>query len=176
MGSANDKRRLARTLEGAGETVLRFGLVLVIFWIGCLKFTAYEAQGVQMHAANSPLLSWAYNFLDMRNFSRALGGVEIAIALLIAARFFSPGLSALGSLGAIAMFLTTLSFILTTPGVWQVGYGFPSLSGPVGQFLIKDIVLLGAAIWTAGEAALAIPARDGMEETRTTGKKENYYA
>ncbi len=84
--------------------------------------------------------------------------VGLALALLIAARPFSPRASAIGSLGAIAMFLTTLSFLLTTPGVWQPNYGFPSLSGSPGQFLIKDVVLLGAAIWTAGEASLAISA------------------
>lgn len=151
----------AGTLKNVGESVLRYGLVLVIFWIGCLKFTAYEAQGVHNHASNSPLLSWAYRFLDIRNFSRALGTVELALALLIAARPFSPRASAIGSLGAIAMFLTTLSFLLTTPGVWQPNYGFPSLSGSPGQFLIKDVVLLGAAIWTAGEASLAISASPG---------------
>lgn len=148
----------ARTLKNAGEVVLRYGLVLVIFWIGCLKFTAYEAQGVHDHASNSPLMSWGYQFLDVRNFSRALGTVEIALALLIAARPFSPKASAIGSLGAIIMFLTTLSFLLTTPGVWQPGYGFPSLSGSPGQFLAKDVVLLGAAIWSAGEALLAASA------------------
>jgi reactive chlorine resistance protein C len=151
----DDNQLSARRLVRAGEYVVRYGLVLVIFWIGCLKFTAYEAQGVQMHASNSPLLSWAYNFLDTRSFSSVLGAVEITLALLIAARPVSPGVSAGGSLGAIAMFLITMSFLLTTPGVWQAGYGFPSLSGNPGQFLIKDVVLLGAAIWTAGEALLA---------------------
>jgi uncharacterized membrane protein YkgB len=52
------------------------------------------------------------------------------------------------------MFIITLSFILTTPGVWQEGYGFPALS-IIGSFLAKDLVLLGAAIWTAGEALQA---------------------
>jgi uncharacterized membrane protein YkgB len=40
------------------------------------------------------------------------------------------------------MFLTTLSFMLSTPRVWQPGYGFPFLSG-AGQFLVKDLLLLG---------------------------------
>ena len=155
-----ESQHAARTLERVGEIVLRYGLVLVIFWIGCLKFTAYEAQGVHAHASNSPLLSWAYHFLDVRNFSRVLGVVEIALAILIATRPLSPKVSAAGSLGAIAMFLTTLSFLLTTPGVWQPNYGFPSLSGSPGQFLVKDFVLLGAAIWTAGEALLAVPAKN----------------
>jgi uncharacterized membrane protein YkgB len=54
----------------------------------------------------------------------------------------------MGSVGAIFMFLTTLSFILTTPG-WEPSLGgFPALSLGVGEFLIKDLVLLGAAFWT----------------------------
>lgn len=145
----------AKNLKNVGEIVIRYGLALVIFWIGCLKFAAYEAQGVQAYASNSPLLSWAYGFLDVRNFSRALGMVEILLAMLILMRPFSARASMAGSLGAVAMFLTTLSFLVTTPGVWQPGYGFPSLSGAPGQFLLKDLVLLGAAIWSAGEAWLA---------------------
>jgi len=60
--------------------------------------------------------------------------------------------SAIGSLGVIVMSLITLTFVFTTPGVWQPGYGFPFPSPMPGQFLAKDILLLGAAIWTAGEA------------------------
>jgi len=81
-----------------------------------------------------------------------LGIVEIFLALLIAARPIRPDLSALGSMGAIVLFLITLSFLLSTPGAWQPGHGFPALSPMPGQFLAKDLVLLGAAIWTAGEA------------------------
>jgi reactive chlorine resistance protein C len=52
------------------------------------------------------------------------------------------------------MFLTTLSFLLTTPG-WESSLGgFPALSTSPGQFLIKDVVLLGVALHTAGEAML----------------------
>jgi uncharacterized membrane protein YkgB len=50
------------------------------------------------------------------------------------------------------MFLTTLTFLSTTPGWGPSLGGFPVLSGPVGQSLIKDVVLLGAALDTAGEA------------------------
>lgn len=74
----------------------------------------------------------------------------------------SARLSPLGSLASIGMFLITLTFLATTPGVWQKEYGFPSLS-PAGQFLLKDLVLLGAAIWTAGESLRA--ARETARET-----------
>ncbi len=52
-----------------------------------------------------------------------LGIVEIFLALLIAARPIRPDLSALGSMGAIVLFLITLSFLLSTPGAWQPGHG-----------------------------------------------------
>ncbi|MEO7143897.1 MAG: DUF417 family protein [Bryobacteraceae bacterium] len=155
----NNSESSARSLQRAGEIIIRYGLVVVIFWIGCLKFTAYEAHGVSNYATNTPLLSWAYDWLGERNFSRLLGCVEIAIALLIATRPALPIASAIGSLGAIVMFLTTLSFFLTTPGIWQPDYGFPALSPAPGQFLLKDLVNLGAAVWTAGEALLAASAR-----------------
>jgi uncharacterized membrane protein YkgB len=44
--------------------------------------------------------------------------------------------------------------------VWQPGYGFPFLSG-AGQFLVKDLLFLGAAIFTAGDALSAASARRG---------------
>jgi len=53
------------------------------------------------------------------------------------------------------MFLTTLSFLFSTPG-WEPSLGgFPSLSVLPGQFLLKDVVLLGAAVWSLNEALRA---------------------
>jgi len=155
-------RAIVRSIDRISAFVLRYGLVLVVFWIGCLKFTAYESKGVFNHASHSPLLAWAYHILDVRNFSRGLGTVEIIIALLIATGPVWPKLSIVGSLGGIGMFLTTLSFVFTTPGVWQAGYGFPALSGFPGQFLIKDVVLLGAAIWTLADCIRRVAAGNGI--------------
>jgi uncharacterized membrane protein YkgB len=58
------------------------------------------------------------------------------------------------------MFLTTLSFLLTTPGVWEASAGgFPALSVVPGQFLAKDFVLFGASLWTCSEAWRALAPR-----------------
>jgi reactive chlorine resistance protein C len=90
-----------------------------------------------------------------------LGVVEIAIGVLIALRPVWPAGSALGSGLAVGMFLTTLSFLVTTPG-WEPSLGgFPAVSAMPGQFVLKDIVLLGAALWTAGEAWAARSVRTG---------------
>ncbi len=154
---------MGRTLEGVGEKVIRYGLVIILLWVGALKFTAYEAEGIQSLVANSPLMSWGYSVMSVQGFAMLLGVVEIALGLLIATRPFAPMVSAIGSLGAALMFLITLTFVFTTPGVWQPGYGFPFPSPMPGQFLAKDIMLLGAAIWTAGEAWRAARTDEGGE-------------
>ena len=144
--------RAARTLEDVGAAVIRYGLVVILIWVGALKFTAYESKGIEPLVSNSPLMSWGYQVMSERAFSAVIGCIEIALGVLIATRRFAPFVSAIGSLGAVAMFLTTLSFTLTTPGVWQPDYGFPFPSPMPGQFLAKDLLNLGAALWTAGEA------------------------
>ncbi len=149
-----------QTLEKIGANVLRYGLVAVLLWVGLLKFTAYEAEGIQGLVANSPLMSWAYSVMSVRSFAAVLGVIEITLGFLIALRPVAPKLSAFGSIGAIFVFLTTMTFLLTTPGVWQPGYGFPSLSPMPGQFIAKDLINLGAAIWTAGEALRAASRGD----------------
>lgn len=146
----------ADRLEAAGRYGVRYGLVLVLLWIGGMKFTAYEAEGISGFVSHSPAMSWAYQWFSPLQFSAILGVVELFTALLIAARPFSARLSAVGSALAIGMFLTTLSFMATTPGVIESSLGFPALSAMPGQFLIKDVVLLGAAVWTAGEALQSI--------------------
>jgi len=86
-----------------------------------------------------------------------LGFIDIGTAALIALRSVSPKASAVGSVLAIGLFATTLSFLFSTPG-WEPSLGFPALSAMPGQFLLKDIVLLGASVWTLGEALKAVGA------------------
>lgn len=140
-------------IQALGGSVIRYGLAAVVGWIGLMKFTHYEAEGIRPFVANSPLMSWAYSILSIDGFSAMLGVAEVAIAALIALRPLSARASAIGSALAVGMFATTLSFLLTTPGVWEPSLGgFPAISAVPGQFLLKDIVLLGAALWTLGEA------------------------
>ncbi|HVX14808.1 MAG TPA: DUF417 family protein [Pirellulales bacterium] len=149
----DEKSSLSSRVEAVGRELARGGLMVVVGWIGLLKFTAYEAEGIRLYVTNSPLMSWVYGLLSVRGFSAVLGVVEVAVAVLIATRPFSARASALGSALAVGMFLTTLSFLVTTPGVWEPSAGgFPFLSGKPGQFLIKDLALLGIALWSLGEA------------------------
>src|SRR4051812_7813002 len=151
--TAHERRAISSRVEAIGRGLARYGLVVVVGWIGLMKFTGYEAEGIRPFVANSPLMSWVYGPLSVRGFSAVLGVVEVAIAILIAARPLSPRASAVGSALAVGVFLTTLSFLVTTPGVWEPSLGgFPALSAIPGQFLIKGLALPGISLWSLGEA------------------------
>jgi uncharacterized membrane protein YkgB len=137
----------ASRLLRAGAFVLRYSLVLFLILFGALKWTAAEAQGIEPMVSHSPVFFWLYPLAGIQKGSEVIGVIELAIALLIAARRWSARASAIGSLAASAMFVVTLSFLFTTP---NVGAGAP--------FLLKDLALLGAALWTAGEALAASDA------------------
>jgi uncharacterized membrane protein YkgB len=53
--------------------VLRYGLALVIGWIGMMKSTGYEAKGIEPLVAHGPLLSWMYGLWTIRPVRGALG-------------------------------------------------------------------------------------------------------
>jgi uncharacterized membrane protein YkgB len=131
----------AAASEDAGKQIVRWGLIAVLAWIGGMKFTGYEATGIQPLVAHSQLVGWMYDFLSIRSFSLMLGCIEIATAALLGLRYVSPMASAAG----IGLFATTLSMVFTTPG-WKPSLGFLVLSALPGQFLLKDIVLLGASV------------------------------
>lgn len=149
----------ALRLQDTGTNLLRYGLVLIFLWFGLMKFTAYEAEGIAPLVMNSPLLSWAFAAFGKQGVSNVIGCIEIAVGVLIAMRTWSAKASFIGSAGAAVTFLITLTFLFSTPGVLEKGLGFPFLSGMPGQFLIKDVILFAASVYTAGEAWRAAGTR-----------------
>jgi uncharacterized membrane protein YkgB len=143
-----------------GSRAGRYGLVIVIAWFAAMKFTTYEAQGISPLVANSPLLSWVYHLMSINTFSGLLGTAELIAAFLLAVKPWSPKLSVLGGALAVLFFLGTLSFMLTTPGIGEASAGgFPVLSA-TGEFLMKDIALLGLSIWALTDSLDMVARRD----------------
>jgi uncharacterized membrane protein YkgB len=179
----------AARLDRVGMGLLRFGLVVVLCWIGGLKFADYEADGIVPLVANSPLMSFFYHhpapeyrqYMNKEgevipahqqwnesngtySFSHGLGVVIVLIGVSIAAYPILPQVSAAGSFLLILMSLTTLSFLATTPEAWVPAlgastHGFPYLSG-AGRLIIKDTIMLGAAVLTLADSARAWLARN----------------
>lgn len=153
------------TTQKLGEVIIRYGLVIVLAWIGAMKFTTYEAEGIKGLVATSPLMSWLYRFLSLQATSNLIGVTELTAATLIAIRPFAPRLSAVGSLLGICTFLSTLTFLFSLPG-WEKSLGgFPALSGS-GGFLLKDIVLLGVSVWTLGDSLSVAKSKFVLNTTR----------
>ena len=171
-------------LDQVGMFMLRGGLVFVLFWIGGLKFAKYEAESIVPLVSNSPLMGFLYREpapayrvhmnkegdLNSANrawnavngtyrFSHGLGLVILLIGLMIALNPVLPQVAAIGSLFLVLMSCTTLSFLVTTPEAWvpaegDTTHGFPYLSG-VGRLIIKDVIMLGAAVVTMSDSARA---------------------
>jgi reactive chlorine resistance protein C len=144
------------TLDAIAGALSRYGLVIVIGWIGALKFANFEAHQIQPLVANSPFMGWLYHIFPVYTFSALLGVFELTAAVLLAMKPVAPKLSIGGSVLAIVLFLSTISFLFTTPGVSEAaGGGFPALS-LTGEFLLKDVPLLGVSFWTLTDSLRAV--------------------
>src|ERR1700760_350256 len=56
-----------------GRQFVRYALVVVIAWIGALKYSSYEAAAIHPLIANSPIMSWLYSIFSVRTFATLLG-------------------------------------------------------------------------------------------------------
>ena len=55
IGIENVRGKIERVIaiDETGKTIVRWGLIVVLAWIGGMKFTAYEAIGIQPLVAHS---------------------------------------------------------------------------------------------------------------------------
>lgn len=140
----------SQTISRIGSYATLYSLVLVFGWIGAMKFTSYEAGAIEGLIASSPFLSWLYGIFDQRGAANLIGIIEIMAAALLAVRPWSAIAGAVGAALIAATTAVTLTFLFTAPG-WEPSLGgFPALSVVPGQFLLKDTVLFGAALWVLG--------------------------
>src|SRR6201993_3680674 len=150
---------------GFAPLIARYGLVIVLAWFGAMKFTYYESHGISHWVANSPFLGWVYDLMSIDAFGRLNGSVELITAALLAVKPWWPKASVVGGIIASLFFVTTLSFMVTTPGVGEASAGgFPVLSAD-GEFLMKDIALIGLALWLLVDAIDATRKQPFVAET-----------
>ncbi len=173
----------AARADRIGLAVMRTGLVIVLVWIGGLKAAKYEADSIVPFVANSPFMSFFYTHPDQYRqhknaegalvpanrawheangtyrFALGLGALIVAYGLMIALHPWLPEVATIGSALVFLMSLVTLSFLVTTPEAWvpnlgDAAHGFPYLSG-AGRLVIKDAIMMGAAIVTMADSARA---------------------
>lgn len=155
MFNSESKLRLQIAEKSVGSlslfALLRWALVVVFLWFGGMKFTAYEANGIEPFIANSPFMSWLHIVFGIRGASEVIGVLELSTAAALIAGAFKPFFSALGAAMSTMTYLITLTFFLSTPGVAEpTAGGFPAISAAPGQFLLKDLVLVAASLCLLG--------------------------
>jgi uncharacterized membrane protein YkgB len=183
MGAVIRLFELAAGADRLGLAVTRAGLVVVLVWIGGLKVYHYEADGIVPFVANSPVMSFFYadpgNYKAHMNpegavvpanrawhatnrtypFALGLGSVIVLYGVLIALHPVLPQAATVGSFLVVVMSVVTLSFLVTTPECWVPDrggpeHGFPLLSG-AGRLVVKDAIMMGAALVTMADSAKA---------------------
>lgn len=118
------------------------GVVLVLFWIGVYKFTPTEAEIIKPLVSNHPAMAWLYEVMSVQAVSNLIGAVEIVVAVGLLAGLKKPLVGYWSGIAAAGIFIATLSFLLTTPGVWKVTDGVPVTN----FFLVKDLLFLAVAV------------------------------
>ncbi|WP_372765931.1 DUF417 family protein [Pseudoalteromonas sp.] len=117
------------------KIVQLFPVVLVLLWIGGMKFTEIEAKGIEDIVVSSPLMGWMYQLWSLQMTSNIIGVYDlVALTLLILSLRYRvlllPGLLMAG-----AVMITTQTFLFT----WQGALSSESVLTSGGQFLIKDV-------------------------------------
>lgn len=134
--------RVFKLTERVAPRLLRWSLAVVLFWIGALKF-----------ADPSPvvgLLDASLSFLAFPAFVYLLGTFEVVAAVALVAGVASRYVG----LFVAGLFLGTLLIFVIAPAVSYGEAGFPNLT-LAGEFLLKDLVLLSAALVVAGSASMS---------------------
>jgi uncharacterized membrane protein YkgB len=142
--------RTAGAIGKSGRTLALVGVILPLLLIGGMKFTQVEIDALGPLIGGTPWLAWMYPVFGEAGASYALGVVEIAAALLLIASPWSVLAGVAGGAVATLIFLVTCSIMTALP-IWEPTLGFPAL-GALGQFLVKDVALLGIALVVLGES------------------------
>ncbi|WP_143743092.1 DUF417 family protein [Maricaulis sp. W15] len=143
------------------QPVMWLGLVLVLGWIGGMKFTAVEAAGIEPLVQTSPAFAWLLGLMPLQTVSNLIGMIELITVVALIGYWFNNTLFRMGLYLAITTFILTLSFLLTFPASWANDLGgFPALAA-TGHFLLKDLPLLAVCL-----ALLSETGRDGTMRRR----------
>ncbi len=120
--------------------------IIVLLWIGIYKFTPTEAMAIKGFVSHSFLMSWMYKVFSDPVVSDLVGVFEIVTGILLIASFWNRKIGKIAGYLSLVIFLTTLSFLFTTPGVWKISDGVPVTE----FFVLKDLAFAAIALQVIG--------------------------
>jgi len=116
-----------------------FPVILVLLWIGGMKFTLLEAKGIEGLVSSSPLMAWMYDFWDIQTTSNLIGVYDILALSLVILAIFQQKLLMPAVLMSGTVFAVTQTFFLSFSGALSS----ETLLTTTGHFLIKDLWFIG---------------------------------
>lgn len=146
-------RRISDAMGRLGIPVMRFGLGIVFLWFGALKLVGISPA--------ADIVARTVFFFPPAQFLPVLGAWEVLIGISL---LFRPLLR----LGILLLFLqlpgTFLPVVLTPELVFTV---FPYGLTVEGQYIVKNLVIIGAALVVGGtvrgEADALVSAEPGVD-------------
>lgn len=145
-------RKLIQTLsKNISEIIFRYGLAIVLIWLGIVKFKNTEAIHLERAMANTVLFSWLLKLVSIYVFAQIIAWLHIISGILLLVKVASKKLSLWGAIFASIIFLSSILIFASSGITWQVGYGFPELSR-TGHSLLKDFILFGASLWCISDS------------------------
>ena len=114
-----------------GYKIAVLGVVVVLLWIGFFKFTPSEAAGIKPLVENHFLMSWLYKLLSVQVVSNIIGLFEIIVGIGLIWSLFKPQVGKIFGWAAVIIFCTTLSFLLTTPGINKIVDGVDYINSAI---------------------------------------------
>ena len=133
-------------IKKTGYAIGVIGTIIVLLWIGILKFTPTEAAAIKPYVEHSFLMGWMYQIGSVQQVSNFVRFFELITAILLIASFFNRRMGLIGGYLGVLIFLTTLTFIFTTPGIWKEMDGLPVTD----FFVVKDIAFLAIVLQVIG--------------------------
>ena len=135
-------------LEKLGYRIGVIAIIIVLLWIGAFKFTAGEADAIKNYVSHSFLMNWMYGIFSTQGVSNIIGVYEIVAGILLIMSFWNQKIGFIAGIMTLIIFATTLSFLITTPGVWKISEGVPVTD----FFVMKDLAFLAIAILVIAES------------------------
>ncbi len=145
-------KTIGKALTACSHFLFRFGLAIILIWLGYLKFKNDDSDFLKNFLTNSDAYHWLLTYITSHSLVLILASLQIILGILIATNNYAPKLAFWAGLITVVFFMLSISTTLTSDAIWLKGSSFPDLS-TVGQSALKDLLLLAAAAWSTGDSA-----------------------
>ena len=164
--------RMGLLKDDLDYNLIRASMVIILFFFGYQKWFDYEVKGLIPFFTHGPLIFWMYPVFGMKGATYVLGVSEWLSGALLLAGFWNKKLGALGALGVVVQFLSTVTTIPFLPDGWAASAGgFPAMvAGGNVAFTMKDLVLLAVSLYLLKQDVLRVASDASINNLITASR------